>query len=194
VPLQVGGRPAVIAGDLVWVPPPHRLPWVALGLGVAGVAGLAAATRRWRTAALASATVGTVLFCVDSIGYWRAGNPTAAQLAWLVGWPLVAVGATVAMAIERRRAATAVGAATALVALVLAGVGGWDRLDVVTHSRIASTNPPALVRTSAVACLALGLTLLVRFLIDLLPRAIGSPPGPRPVGAPATEPPEQRTG
>jgi hypothetical protein len=125
---------------------------------------------------------------VDSSGYWRALQTDAMQRFWLIGWPLVAVAATVALVIVGRRSAHAPRSTPsvfiALAALVIAAIAGYDRIDVVTNSQLQSSNPDWLTRASAVTCLTLGTVLLVRFLADLIPRAIGGPrpahSGPRP--------------
>ena len=77
------------------------------------------------------------------------------------------------MAIVLRRRSTTPSAFTALAALTVAAIGGWDRIDVVTHSQIQSAHADWSTRAAATACLALGGALLVRFLVDLVPRALG---------------------
>ena len=174
IPMTLDGQPITIAGDLTWVPPPSRLPWVAVGVVVAALTAVAMSRRRWLRTGLAVAAIGTIVFCIDTVGYWRASDAAGAQLLWLLGWPLVAIGATTAVAVGLRRQPDVASGWMALAALVVAAVGGWDRIDVITHSQIQSAHPDWLTRASAVVCLALGGTLLVRFLADLVPRALGT--------------------
>jgi hypothetical protein len=86
---------------------------------------------------------------------------------------LLAVCATAAMVVALRRQSTKPSASTALAALIVGAIGGWDRIDVVSHSQVQSAHADVLTRAAATACLALGGALLVRFLADLVPRALG---------------------
>jgi hypothetical protein len=180
IPLSVDGRPATIVGDLAWVPPPSRPPWVTLGFAIAVLTGIALAmASRWQRLAPPIAAIATVLFTVDTVGYLDALRTTAGQKAWLIGWPLAAAAATVALFVTRRRVASMPSAFVALAALVVGAIGGWDRIDVISRSQIQTSLPEWLARTSAVACLALGAALLIRFLADLVPRVIRPPSAPR---------------
>jgi hypothetical protein len=176
IPLSIDGHPAVIAGDLAWVPPPSRLPWIAIGVLLAAATATALVLGRWQRVAIAIAAIGSVVFGVDTLGYWRAAQTTAVQRVWLIGWPAVAVAATVTLFVLRRRSAQTPSAFIALAALIIAAIGGWDRIDVISKSQLQSTHPDWLTRVSAVSCLALGTTLIIRFLADLVPRAIGTVP------------------
>jgi hypothetical protein len=173
IPLTVDGQTVTINGDLTWVPAPSRLPWVLVGLALAGLAAIGLTRRSWPRVALGIAAFGTAVFCIDTVGYWRAASATGMQRAWLIGWPLLAIGATAAMAVALRRRSTTPSASTALAALVVSAIGGWDRIDVVSHSQVQSAHADVLTRAAATACLALGGALLVRFLADLVPRALG---------------------
>jgi hypothetical protein len=174
IPLTVDGSPAAITGDLAWIPPPSRLPWAGLGLLLAAVAGAAFVLGQWQRVAIAVAGIGTVLLAIDTVGYWQASNPNGAQRLWLIGWPVVAVGATLGLLVVGRRSADRPSALVMVAALVIGVVGGWDRIDVINHSQLQSANPDWLTRTSAVTCLALGATLVMRFMVDLVPKALGA--------------------
>jgi hypothetical protein len=174
IPLTIDGRALTISGDLVWVPPPSRLPWVVFGVALVAVAAIGLTRSAWQPVALGIAAIGTAVFSIDTIGYWRASTATVAQRAWLIGWPLLAIGSTIAMAIVLRRRSATPSAFTALAALILVAIGGWDRIDVVTHSQIQSAHADLATRAAATACLTLGGALLARYLFDLVPRALGT--------------------
>ncbi|MGE3589355.1 MAG: hypothetical protein AB7L17_16635 [Ilumatobacteraceae bacterium] len=179
IPLSIDGRAAAIVGDLAWVPPPSRPPWVTLGFAIAALTAVVLAmVRRWQRVAIGVAALGTVLFTVDTAGYLGALRTSAGQKAWLIGWPLVAAAATVVLIVVRRRASTTPSAFVALAALVIGAIGGWDRIDVISRSQIQSSLPDWYARTAAVACLTLGATLLIRFLADVLPHVVRPPAQP----------------
>jgi hypothetical protein len=175
IPMTLDGQSVTIDGDLTWVPPPSRLPWVIVGVVVAAIAAWALTRGHWHRAALVVAIIGTVVFCVDSIGYWRASTVGGTNLLWLLGWPVVAIGATATVALSRERSPQVASGSLALAALIVGAIGGWDRIDVITHSQIQSAHPDWLTRASAVVCLALGGTLLVRVVADLVAGALGRP-------------------
>ncbi|MBI5088706.1 MAG: hypothetical protein HZB15_07580 [Actinobacteria bacterium] len=173
IPLSIDGSPAAIVGDLAWVPPPSGPPWVTLGFVVAAIVGVALAmASRWQRLAVVVAALGSVIFIIDTVGYLAALRTTSGQKAWLIVWPAVAVAATIAMYVVRKRAAATPSAFIALAALVIGAIGGWDRIDVIHRSQIQSSLPDWFARAAAVTCLALGATLLVRFLADLVPRTV----------------------
>ena len=74
IPLTIDGEPATINGDLVWVPAPSRVPWVLLGGALVALAAIGLTRRSWQRFALGIAAVGTTVFCIDTIGYWRAAT------------------------------------------------------------------------------------------------------------------------
>jgi hypothetical protein len=193
IPLSIDGRPAAIVGDLAWVPPPSRPPWVTLGFGIAAVTALALGLAgRWQRVAIAAVAAGTVIFAVDTAGYLAALRTNGSQKAWLIGWPVVAALATIALFVTRRRPAATPSMLVALAAVVVGAIGGWDRIDVISRSQIQTSLPDWSARTAAVTCLALGATVMIRFLADLVPRAIRPPSlpeaGPAEPGAEPAQP------
>ena len=181
VPITVDGRIGSIAGRLEWRPPPSGTPWyllaVAFGAVVLGLLSL----RRWRRwAAVGFAAAGTAIVAVDGVGYVLAQRaPGGRAWAWTLGWPLVAAAATVWLLIESRRQRTQPSLALGVAGLVIAVVGGVDRLDSVTASQVFTALPVGVARAACAGALGIGAALTLRLLIDVIP-AIFSGRAPQP--------------
>jgi hypothetical protein len=79
------------------------------------------------------------------------------------------------MAVAARRPDRPPSPSIAVGGVVLAAMGGYDRLDVIRHALVDSAMPDWFTRVTAVTCLAVGVALLVRFLVWLLPAALVPP-------------------
>lgn len=183
IDLQAGDTPVVVTGDLTWYPPPPTWAW----LGAAALGGLAVllallVTPRWRHHAAVVGLLAGALFAVDSVGYLIRWSPGTGGVAWLLAWPLVAL-ASCAWAL-RRSSAGSPSAGIAAGGLVLAVIGGFDRLDVLRDAFVDSALPGWLTRVSAATCLAVGGSLVLRYLVWLLPAALVPPP---PASAPVVD-------
>ena len=141
VPLTVDGRAATIDGRLAWIPPPATTPWLVAGLAATALLAAALWSRWWRPAAVAMAALGTVVLAVDGFGYLARNHRGAVPWVWAVTWPVVALAATVALAVVLRRRPDRLPIAMPVVGLVLAVVGGLDRIDAVTNSQVFSALP-----------------------------------------------------
>ncbi len=161
IPVTVAGAAATITGRLLWVPPPSRTPWLLLGLGLAVVLGLVVAlVRKGRVwPVLAVGAVAATLFAVDSISYLTVSTGTNSGRVWYVTWPVGVAGAVGVAAIQRRRPGRGV-ISLAVAGAILAIVGGWDRLDSLSHSQEIGSLPDWFSRMSAVGCFVAGLALL----------------------------------
>ncbi|MEO5900065.1 MAG: hypothetical protein ABIR68_08020 [Ilumatobacteraceae bacterium] len=167
VPVSVDGTPATIVGRLVWIPPPSGAPWLIAGV-VATILLLGLLfTRWWRPGVVVAAALGTVVFTTDGFGFLVRSHRGALPWIWAIGWPLVAIGATVGLAIQVRRRRDQLPITMVVAGLVVGVVGGIDRIDGVTNSQIFSVLPDWAARVAAVTALSIGAALVLRFLADV---------------------------
>jgi hypothetical protein len=157
VPLVVDGRAVVVTGTLTYVGSTPALPWLGLGLVLAGAALVIGwPTRRSLLLALVAAVVGAVAATIAGWAEWSSqpegvGASVAVAAVPIVG--LVAALGSVAGAAARKPALVAVGALASAAALV-----GWAvlRLDVLSHPVLPTDLAAGLDRASTVAALGLG--------------------------------------
>ena len=176
VPVTVDGRAATIDGRLLWVPPVSATPWWSVAVGAFIVVLGLLVTRWWRPVAVAAAATGTVLFAVDGFGFLARNHRGVLPWVWAFGWPLVAAAATVVLARQLRADRSRVPMTMAVAGVVIAVVGGIDRLDGVTHSQVFTALPDWVARGAAAASLGIGGALVARFLLDVVPAAISGRP------------------
>jgi hypothetical protein len=181
VPIIVDGRAETIDGRLLWVPPASATPWWLLAAGGFVVVLGLLVSRWWRAVAVGAAALGTVLFAVDGVGFLARNHRGALTWVWAAGWPLVAAAATVVLAVQLRsradRVPTTLPISAAVAGIVIAVVGGIDRLDGITHSQVFTALPGWSARGAAALSLGIGAALVARFLLDVVPAAItGRPP------------------
>jgi hypothetical protein len=190
VPLQVDGKPVSIVGRLLWIPPPSGMPWLLAGVAAAAILLALLFTTWWRRALIAMSALGTVVFTVDGFGFLARNHRGILPWVWAFGWPVVAIAATVVVAVQVRRRRDQLPIAMIVAGLVVGVVGGIDRVDGVTNSQVFSALPDAAARVAAVTALAIGSAIVLRFLADLVPMLVT---GKRRV-VPGTAPPEPATG
>jgi len=165
IPLTIGGQPAVVAGTLTWTPPPSLVPWIAVAALIAFViAGLL--WSRWsRVAAAVAASIGTIVFTVDTAGYVALSSDTLANRIWEFAYPAAAAWATARLIVHARRRTPEPTLAMFGGGLVLAVMGGIDRFDVITRSEVFSDLPAAWTRIATVLCLSTGTALAIRLVV-----------------------------
>lgn len=153
VPLVVDGTDVAVTGRFEGVASPTWWPWALAG--VAALAGLVAAGRRWRPAApVAVVVAGVVALPLAWATATGPGQTGAGRWADPVLVLVAVVAAAVALALDRRSTGTA-GAfvAGAGASLALWAWGGWD---VVTHAVLPLELPTAYQRAAVVLGLAAG--------------------------------------
>ena len=141
VPLIVDGSAATIDGRLLWVPAPDATPWWALAAGTFAVLLGLLVTRWWRPVAVAAAAFATVVFTVDGFGFLARNHRGVLPWVWAFAWPLVAAAATVVLARQLRARRERMPMTMAVAGVVIAVVGGIDRLDGITHSQVFTALP-----------------------------------------------------
>ena len=134
--------------------------------------------------------LGTVVFTVDGFGFLTRNHGGVLPWVWALGWPVVAIVATVVVAVQVRRRPDQLPNAMIVAGLVVGVVGGVDRADGVTNSQIFSALPDAAARVAAVTAIAIGSAIVLRYVADLVPMLVTG--RRRPV--PGTAPSEPATG
>ena len=163
--LVVVGRPSLIPGEIVTLPPPPS--WLGWSL-VRLMAVLIALVDRRRPAGLDDGTDPTAITAVLvslaslTVGWAsRAGLPAEAAPGWpILAVPAVALVASLALAGPARSRPLPRRVATAAIVATL-GSWAWLRRAVLTASIVPTTLPPSLDRgvTAAALGLAVGLTV-----------------------------------
>lgn len=189
IPMRVGGDEVVVNGRLDYVPGPSAWPWLAGGVGAAGLIVALGQTRWWRWTLVAVAAALVAASVTDVVGVWWATSERSLAKAGELAAPLLAgtvlLGALPVLWRAPRDALL-------LVTVGAAGFGlpfGVTGLDWLTRSQIPSGLDPALARatvvTSAAGAVGILATAATRF-----PALVASAPAraPRPA-APAPEEP-----
>lgn len=65
----------------------------------------------------------------------------------------------------------------AVAGVVIGVVGGIDRFDAISNSQVFSSLPDWTARAAAAASLGIGVGLVLRFLVDVVPAALTGRPG-----------------
>jgi len=169
IAFSIDGRDATIAGELTWVPPPRTMRWLVASAFITLVACWGLFGSSWRTVAALVASIGSIAFVTDTLGYYLSSTDTLSNRLFTMAWPLVAVFASVRLWIHARHATPQPTLAMMLVGLVLLLIGGTDRLDVLTNSQVFATGPGWLPPVAVTVCLSAGFALLTRFLAFLIP-------------------------
>lgn len=169
IPISIDGQDGSIGGELVWMPPPSTTTWGLVALTIAIVALGSMFTRLWRVAAALTASIGTIFFTADTVGYYLRSSDTLSNRLFTMLFPVLACWATVRLWIHVRQRSPDPTLAMMSAGLVLAIIGGVDRLDVLTNSQVFTAGPTWLPRVAVVVCLGTGAALIGRFLSFLVP-------------------------
>jgi hypothetical protein len=168
IPLVVNDQPATIAGDLTWTPPPPTWMWLAAAAAIAIGCTVALATSRWRVAAVAFGGLGVAAMTLDTVGYVARLDDTTANKSAAFLYCFLATAATIRLALHARRRTPNPTLAMMTVGLILAVMGGLDRIDVLSTSNYDSNLPAGIARIATVASLGIGVALIARFGIFLV--------------------------
>jgi hypothetical protein len=170
VPLTIDGRPAMLTGNVVWVPGPSPWPWVVLALVlVAAVVILARlAHDQWFAGAFA---LGIAIAAVLALGSWRYSTASAParfiDVIYDVGTTavLVVVLALLAHRPDLRRWSPGV----LLAGLVLAFGTGLARVTMLFRSQLPTTLTPGLARALVATAIGIGLGMVTVGILRLRP-------------------------
>lgn len=180
IPLTIADRSVVLAGTLTWTPPPPLVPWLVVAALVAVVtAGLL--WSRWsRLTEVVVAAVATGAYTIDTVGYVALSPDTLPNRIWEFVYPAAAGLATVRLVVHARRRTAHRSLAMFVTGLILALMGGFDRVDVITKSEVFSAVPATWTRIATVLCVGIGTALTIRFVVFLaqLSPARSSHPSP----------------
>lgn len=172
IPIEIDGRRDSISGELAWVPPPSAGWWYT----VAGLVALAAAavlfSRLWRPGAALIASLGAATFAADTLGYVVASPASLSSRLPVLLPPMVAVAIAARLWIHVRRRTDDPTLAMMASGLVLALLGGFDRVDVLSNSQIFASGPAWFPRAAVAVCLGTGAALAARFAAFLIPLAV----------------------
>ena len=169
IAISIDGRDTTIAGTLTWVPPPQTVRWLVAAALITLVACLGLFGSSWRTVAALVASIGSIAFVTDTLGYYLSSTDTLSNRLFTMAWPLVTVFASARLWIHARHATPQPTLAMMLAGLVLLLIGGIDRFDVLTNSQVFATGPGWLPRVAVTICLGAGVALMTRFLAFLIP-------------------------
>lgn len=164
VPLRMGDITIEVTGDLVWVPGPSPLPWLALALVLLAATTALALTPAWGPAL---AGVVALLVAIDvahalgigfatpgSIGA-QVGEALAGSYLSVLGW----AGGVVAVVLLARRRSDGLYVG-AFAGVLIALNGGVADLADLTRSQLVFAGPPNLARAAVAASLGLGVGLV----------------------------------
>ena len=193
------GAPTEVAvtGRLEWLPPPSPTVWIVMVVvGCAVLIGafvvLANTPRRLRRTLVVCLSLAAIVFFIDSVGYFTSPGIRAAggvSVLWYCVAPLVALGAcgTAWWAATQQKndatpehapVPTLLGVTLAVGAGLVTVVGGIDRVDVWSHSQVASAWSQGWASAAAALCLLVGLSVFVG-LVSLVARPLLSSGAPR---------------
>jgi hypothetical protein len=155
VPLVVDGRRMHLSGEIVRVPRPSVVPWIALGLLFAGIGAVLLAVRRMQLLRLGTASLGALAAAATlatAIGF--AAASTASTGTWIESANeiafLVVVGAFLVRGTRDTKALA--GGTLGLIALAVA----LTKLPVLLHGIVLSALPAQAARLAEVVALAAG--------------------------------------
>jgi hypothetical protein len=158
VPLQVGGRTVIVAGEVVWVPGSPAWPWLALAGALAALVGAAGRMRRWRVAVVVALVVAVAGDVAHTVGAALASVAPVlvkvyASSLWAVGWVL---GAAVAYRLLRGRVSDADAYLLLATGLFFAFASGLGDVFTLSRSQVSTALPLVVARATVTVSLGLG--------------------------------------
>lgn len=161
VPLRVGDRTVLVAGEVVWVPGSSPWPWLALAGALGAVVSAAGRVRRWRVPVAVALLVAVTADVAHTLGAELASVvPTLVKVyvssLWAVGWVL---GVAVAYRMLRGRDAEADLYVLLAAGLFFAFASGLADVLTLSRSQVSTALPPAAARVTVTASLGLGMGL-----------------------------------
>jgi len=161
VPLQVGGRTVIVAGEVVWVPGSSPWPWLGLAGALAAVVGAAGRARRWRVPVVAALVVAVAGDVAHTVGAELASVvPVLVRVyvssLWATGWVL---GMVVAYRLLRGRESEADVYLLLAVGLFFAFASGLGDVFTLSRSQASTALPLLVARATVTVSLGVGVGL-----------------------------------
>lgn len=165
VPIRAGETLVEARGDLLWIPGPSPLPWLALAAVLFAVTAIASWSDAWRPAVAAALAILIVADMVHAVGVSLAsvgglgsqvGNIfSGGGIVSVIGWIIGIVGLVLLVQ----------GRATGMVVAAFAGMliafnGGIADLGGLSRSQVIFAWPESLARAAITVALGVGLGLL----------------------------------
>ncbi|MGH9022821.1 MAG: hypothetical protein ACRDV9_06945, partial [Acidimicrobiia bacterium] len=160
VPLVVDGKRLEARGELVWVPGPNPLPWLAIALGAGVLAVVLSRRLGWSRGLSLVLTVLLVVDALDAIAFFVASMSAGGSF---VSAPLIVPAyAITVFAITRLRKGDQEGLGWSVAAgIAIAYLGGFRSFGTIRDSQLAMQFPGTIARITAMLALGLGLGVAV---------------------------------
>lgn len=160
VPLLVEGKRLEARGELLWVPGPNPLPWLAIALGAGVVAVTLSHRRGWSRGLSLVLTVLLVVDALDATAFFVASISAGGSF---VSAPLIVPAyAVTGYALSRLRKGDEEGLGWAVAAgVAIAYLGGFRSIGSIRDSQLAMQFPGTVARVTAMISLGLGLGVAV---------------------------------
>jgi hypothetical protein len=161
VPLLVDGRPATLAGEVVWVPGPSPFPWLALALLLAGLVLGATWTRFAEPATSCALGVAGASALVLAAGEWRYSTSSFAGHVGVAIYQVAAaaLAAVALVRLQRSRSLYAAGPLVLLAGMVIAIGAGMANITDLFRSQLPTVIASPWTRLLVTAALGLGVGL-----------------------------------
>jgi hypothetical protein len=165
VPITIGGQHIDVAGDLVWIPGPSSVPWVALIVGVVLIAVAGAFTRWWRTVTMVVAVVLIGACMIDVYGEWISSGATLFGKIIALSFPLGGFALVIAGLSRMSRKPTESTILLAAGGALLAALFGWASRSFLSGSQLPTNLDPIWSRASVAIAAGTGVALIVMAVI-----------------------------
>lgn len=173
VPLRRDGQTIEVTGDVVWIPPPSPWPWLLASLVVGAAVVGASRLRRWPQVLAAALVAATGAAAAHLAGEWGATTASAASLLGASVYTIggIALGGVALVLLLARDEPLDAVPAVLIAGIVLALGTGLADVSSLSHSQLASTHAPTIVRIEVASVLGLGAGLAAAAALRL--RALG---------------------